>query len=244
MKKILFLMTVFLFLCSFSIPAHAMPIPFAFYAITDDGQAEGSANMVIDITGTTLSATIDNTSPLLSLTNPAYDIAPGITGFGIDLDPDSLGLTTWSLWAETSTGGPVLLGDNDANATDWIMNTSIGGVSLDYLPTTSGSNIQGALYNPAAVGSSALAALPNYFTTATLSMVFDKDISLALNLGSVAGGNDPSPFVRMQNVGDGPENSLKLPGTPGAPVPEPTTLLLLGSGLIGLIGYSRKKSKK
>jgi hypothetical protein len=30
----------------------------------------------------------------------------------------------------------------------------------------------------------------------------------------------------------------------GSPVPEPTTLLLLGSGLLGVIGYGRKRFKK
>lgn len=35
-----------------------------------------------------------------------------------------------------------------------------------------------------------------------------------------------------------------IQGTQGQPVPEPTTMLLLGSGLIGLAGLGRKKLKK
>jgi hypothetical protein len=34
-----------------------------------------------------------------------------------------------------------------------------------------------------------------------------------------------------------------LPDIPSNPVPEPTTMLLLGFGLLGIVGIGRKKSK-
>jgi hypothetical protein len=47
-----------------------------------------------------------------------------------------------------------------------------------------------------------------------------------------------SPINYLDNV------SLTLTSGTGAPVPEPATIFLLGIGLVGLAGYSRKKFKK
>ena len=38
--------------------------------------------------------------------------------------------------------------------------------------------------------------------------------------------------------------TLTAEGPDAAPVPEPSTILLVGIGLLGLVGYSRKRSKK
>jgi hypothetical protein len=42
---------------------------------------------------------------------------------------------------------------------------------------------------------------------------------------------------------DQPAGFILVPDTQSTPIPEPATVLLLGSGLLGLIGYSRKKLK-
>jgi hypothetical protein len=51
-------------------------------------------------------------------------------------------------------------------------------------------------------------------------------------------------FVRFQNVPlNAPGGEGSDVGVPGEPVPEPSSILLLGSALIGLGGYARKKLK-
>jgi hypothetical protein len=79
----------------------------------------------------------------------------------------------------------------------------------------------------------------------TASFTFDLVGSGFLNLSNddffASGSSDEEWLVaRFKGFNDG--GSDKVPGT--APVPEPATMILLGAGLIGLAGASRKKILK
>lgn len=50
-------------------------------------------------------------------------------------------------------------------------------------------------------------------------------------------------FVRFQAVGIGDDTSGSDVGVPNGEIPEPSSILLLGSALIGLGGYARRKLK-
>jgi hypothetical protein len=61
--------------------------------------------------------------------------------------------------------------------------------------------------------------------------------------GGQAGGPAPEAF-RLFTGGGYPGNLLAFDNISITPIPEPATMLLLGSGLVGLAGLSRKKFKK
>lgn len=195
---------------------------FSFSGSTNGGT--GSADMSIDITGSTLTLTLDNTSPT-TLDNNTGNNAPAITGFGFDLANNPLpAIASWTLTASEADGDVVQIGGASFPGF-WTLDTFFAGVSLDFLPHVQG--IKGAIYNPDAENSPALAAQPNYFSTATFVLNFNTTSTIVLD--------EDSTFVRFQNVGLNGAGSLKTTGEEPPDItehaPEPSSVILMLSGL-------------
>ncbi len=225
------------------IPLGSHATLFSFGPLCDESGC-GTAEMDISILGNTLTMLLDNTSPT-TLDDGTGINTPGITGFGFNVADPTPTISGWSMTAFNTDGsGPVTIDDQTGTGA-WVMNTFVGGVSLDFLPTAGvHAQIKGALYNPSAT--TGLAAAPNYETGATL--VIDFTSAPVLNEEGCGGGvGDCTTFVRMQNVGLNGDGSLKLPGNPpgaGGPpasVPEPRILALLSLGMLGGLFMRRRR---
>lgn len=217
-----------------------------FFFSGQDGGGTGSATMAIDIAGNTLTAKVNNTSPI-TLDSGVGANAPAITAFGFNLANSPLpGVASWNLDVFTNTGFPVSIGTSLGSGNPWqlLAPGTVAGTTVDVL-LDSVQAVQGALYNPAAVASPALAALPRFFTEASLTITFDAAPQFEALFGSCSGPlHTCSPFIRMQNVGDGGSGSLKLAGSPGTPpqqAPAPGTLLLAGIALL-VIAMTRRRA--
>lgn len=252
------LLLILIVLCIMALPTMGFgAIDFSFSYVDPDGW-DSTGLMTIDVSGDTMTVTVDNTSSTM------FDgkvMAPGITGFGFDIiEPLSQAVSDWTLEADIDgSGNTMAIAEMTGLNNDWnlLFNENFNGITVDYTANTN-DGVKGALYNPDVINEDnymdALGGPPRYFTTATLSLTFDADIFNVLdtdNDGAIDLDDNTSwySFLRMQNVGPNGQYSTKLwddgggGGGGGSAVPEPATMILMGMGLIGIGFGIRKKTK-
>ena len=166
----------------------------------------------------TFTFTITNTSAITQPTSTAT-----ITGIGFDLPPlgnaSASGLNGFTGMQAPSLSSTFTFSDADVGNVPHGFNS----VVLDFAFLT-GSNFNGGTPNLGlAPGESASFIVSG----AAFTGFTEAEICNAI-------------FVRFQSVNFGAGSDV---GVPGNPIPEPSSILLLGSALVGFGGYVRKKMK-
>ena len=165
-----------------------------------------------------------------TITNTSHITQPGststITGIGFDLPPagnaSASGLDGFTGMQAPSLSSTFVFSDADVGNVPHGFNSAV--LDFAFLTGNSGNFNSGSVNDGLAPGESASFTVSG----AAFAGFTEAEICNAI-------------FVRFQNVPDEGGSGGSDVGTPGGEIPEPSSILLLGSALVGLGGYARKK---
>lgn len=221
LRKLFFSLSAVGILAVVSATAHADPITVV--GVGSGNFSTASVDCVFDSATNTFTFTITNTS---NLTQPGSTST--ITGIGFDLPPlgnaSGSGLNGFTGSQAPSMGSSFTFSDGDVGNVPHGFNSAV--LDFAFLTGPSGNFAGGSPNDGLAPGESASFIVSG----AAFAGLTGEEICNAI-------------FVRFQNVPEAGGSGGSDVGVPSQ-VPEPSTMLLLGTALVGLGGVVRRRRKR